>query len=126
MKFNFLMFRLSILFLLSIFILWLLPLGYFIKPSQENMVCGGQRALCMCSSQQILVNAKDKAKAGKVYIALNPAVEKEGVSSGFGFFYFKIFLKLQDQQNVLVQYLESTQQLQLLLIAKAIDHVPKA
>jgi len=32
-----------------LFIVWLLPLGYFIKPSQEKTVCDGQRAICMCS-----------------------------------------------------------------------------
>ncbi len=29
--------------------LWILPLGSFIKPSQEKMACGGNRAFHMCS-----------------------------------------------------------------------------
>lgn len=32
-----------------LFFIWILPLGVFIKPSQEKKICGGQRAICMCS-----------------------------------------------------------------------------
>jgi hypothetical protein len=32
-----------------LFFVWLLPLGIFIKPSQEKVACDGQRAMCMCS-----------------------------------------------------------------------------
>ncbi len=31
---------------------WLLPLGTFIKPSQEKTACGGKRAFHMCSMMQ--------------------------------------------------------------------------
>lgn len=30
-------------------LLWLMPLGYFIKPSQEKTACDGQRPFHMCS-----------------------------------------------------------------------------
>lgn len=31
------------------FTAWILPLGFFIKPSQEKTACGGQRPFHMCS-----------------------------------------------------------------------------
>jgi hypothetical protein len=30
------------------FTLWIMPLGIFIKPSQQKLACDGQRAICMC------------------------------------------------------------------------------
>lgn len=33
---------------ITLFILWILPLGFFIKPNQEKTACGGLRAVCMC------------------------------------------------------------------------------
>ena len=35
--------------LVIFFILWILPLGYFIKPSQQKTFCDGQRGMCMCT-----------------------------------------------------------------------------
>jgi hypothetical protein len=32
-----------------LFFIWILPLGSYIKPSQEKIACNGQRAICMCS-----------------------------------------------------------------------------
>jgi hypothetical protein len=45
------MFRLSSIVTILCFFLWILPLGAFIKPSQEDTACGGKRAfhMCMCS-----------------------------------------------------------------------------
>ncbi len=40
--------KISASFLIISFLLWLLPLGYFIKPGQEKLACDGQRAVCMC------------------------------------------------------------------------------
>ncbi len=40
--------KFCVLFLLAGFVLWILPLGYFIKPAQEKAACDGQRAMCMC------------------------------------------------------------------------------
>jgi len=33
---------------LIVFMAWLLPLGIYIKPSQEKIACDGQRAICLC------------------------------------------------------------------------------
>ena len=40
--------KIIILIFIISFILWILPLGFFIKPSQEKFACDGQRAICMC------------------------------------------------------------------------------
>ncbi len=45
------MFRLSSYVALTCFCLWILPLGVFIKPSQEGTACGGKRAFHMCSME---------------------------------------------------------------------------
>ncbi len=41
--------RITALFSLVTVILWLMPLGAFIKPSQEKTACDGKRAFHMCS-----------------------------------------------------------------------------
>jgi hypothetical protein len=41
----------SLLSALTIFV-WIMPLGAFIKPSQEKTACGGHRAFHMCSMGQ--------------------------------------------------------------------------
>ena len=71
------------LFLLTSFILWILPLGCFIKPSQEKMACDGQRAMCMCS---VMMGHKavDKAMAGISLKAASPS--KENSSSAGNYF----------------------------------------
>ena len=69
---------LSLLLLIS-FILWILPLGYFIKPSQEKLACDGMRAMCMCSLGHKAPN-KDMV-AG---INLQAAIPNKDNSSGGG------------------------------------------
>lgn len=45
------MYHLSSFIALACFCLWILPLGAFIKPSQEGTACGGKRAFHMCSME---------------------------------------------------------------------------
>lgn len=42
--------RITALCAATALLLWVLPLGAFIRPSQEKTVCGGKRAFHMCSS----------------------------------------------------------------------------
>ena len=44
------MFRIASSFLTVCLFLWVLPLGAFIKPGQEETACGGKRAFHMCCS----------------------------------------------------------------------------
>lgn len=76
--------RASALFTLTVFFVWILPLGVFIKPWQEKAACGGQRAICLCSN---LIN-KSEGKAAPVNTlrAVPPTQQKEsgaGASSEF-------------------------------------------
>ena len=67
--------------LVIFFILWILPLGYFIKPSQEKIVCDGQRGMCMCS-----VHFAHKSPSNPLngITSINPNANKEAPSSGGG------------------------------------------
>ena len=76
--------RLIVSFLLAGFILWILPLGFFIKPSQQNLACDGQRAMCMCH----IMIPKSLDKAMDAGINLKTASANNENSSGGGANYF--------------------------------------
>jgi hypothetical protein len=67
-------------FLLLCFILWILPLGFFIKPAMQKLACDGQRAMCMCYA----MGHKPADKAMETGISLKAGVSsnKENPSSG--------------------------------------------
>ena len=54
------------LFSLVGFCLWMLPLGAFIKPSQEKTACDGKRAFHMCSMMSGKIRP---ASSGRVALA---------------------------------------------------------
>ena len=56
------MFRLTSLIATTCFVLWILPLGAFIKPSQEKIACDGKRAFHMCSMSMGKVNPEPSSK----------------------------------------------------------------
>lgn len=58
-------------FLTLALLLWVLPLGAFIKSSQEKTACGGGRAFHMCAAM-----AQVHTDSGKVSIASTSSVEK--------------------------------------------------
>jgi hypothetical protein len=108
--------------ILILFFIWLLPLGVFIKPSQEQVVCGGQRAVCMCSHIQVKV--KGSALEGSSLKSVS-ASQKEAGSSSAGHYYLAL--------NQAVKHLASSfYSNEALLLAyrnpslKAIEHIPKA
>jgi len=68
-------------FVLISFILWILPLGYFIKPSQQQLACDGQRAMCMC--HVMLPKSVDKVMPG-VSLKAGATQGKENSSGGTG------------------------------------------
>ena len=72
--------------LVIFFILWILPLGYFIKPSQEKVACDGQRAICMCCCHMF---KKTSNSPGKVMLSgATQGTSKEAPSSGGASNYF--------------------------------------
>jgi hypothetical protein len=72
--------RLLASLLLLGFILWVLPLGYFIKPSQEKSICDGQRGLCMC--HVFIPKSVEKALDHGFNWRSAPAPNKENNSAG--------------------------------------------
>jgi hypothetical protein len=68
------------LFLLVSFILWVLPLGVFIKPCQEKLLCDGQRAMCMCCMMK--PKASDKAMEAGIVLKAGTSSNKENPSGG--------------------------------------------
>jgi hypothetical protein len=63
-----------------LFFVWLLPLGVFIKPSQEKVVCDGQRAICMCHA--FVPKASDKAMEPGINLKAGASSNKENSSAG--------------------------------------------
>ncbi len=69
-----------------LFFIWLLPLGIFIKPSQEKVACDGQRAICMCCCHMF---KKTSNVLGKVMLSCpTQGTSKEASSSGGSSNYF--------------------------------------
>jgi hypothetical protein len=71
-------------FLLVGFILWILPLGFFIKPSQQTLACDGQRAVCMC--HVMMPKSSDKAIDSGVVLKAGSSTSKENSSGGGNYF----------------------------------------
>lgn len=51
------------------FLLWIFPLGIYIKVAQEANLCGGRRAICLCT--QALIK-KHQAIDGIAFVATAP------------------------------------------------------
>lgn len=70
------------LLLTLLFMIWILPLGAFIKLSQEKAVCGGHRAICMCSAMKTQIEHNPLEKCG---IRSNPGSNNDiNDAPGFG------------------------------------------
>ena len=63
-----------------LFLIWLLPLGVFIKPSQEKVACDGQRAICMCHA--FIPKASDNAMKPGINLKAGASSNKENPSGG--------------------------------------------
>lgn len=72
--------RLISIIVIGIFILWLIPLGVFISPSKEKLLCGGQRAVCLCSGK--MTNASVDNTGFGVTVKPAGAFENEQNASG--------------------------------------------
>ena len=69
-------------FLMVSFILWILPLGVFIKPSQQKIACDGQRAICMCHA--FVPKSMGKAMEPGIALKAGSSTSKENSSGGGG------------------------------------------
>ncbi len=78
----FLMYRLFSLFITLCIFIWFLPLGAFIKPSQEKVACDGQRAFHMCTCSPKTV--KTSSQTSKVTTFNHSTSEPLSKTSSFG------------------------------------------
>ena len=107
-----------------VFLVWILPLGVFIKPWQERVACGGQRAICLCSHR----TAKPQNKVvEKISLKINgSSVQKEEGSTGGVSHFFLV----QHNNRVQSSYHTAFSHHPFFLYAcphdQAVEHVPKA
>jgi hypothetical protein len=73
-------------FLLLGFVLWILPLGFFIKPSQEKIACDGQRAICMC---HVMIKSHVLDLSSGLSLKAVSSVNKENSAAGAYYLSYK-------------------------------------
>ena len=89
-------------FALLAFSLWIIPLGAFIKPYQEMKVCGGQRAICLCTHLKSSV----KIKGQSLIVKVPSSAEKETGSQLGSFWLTTEFSSLTKQFSRLSYFLQ--------------------
>jgi hypothetical protein len=106
-----------------LFFIWILPLGIFIKPSQEKIACGGQRAICLCSHAQ----SKVKSNAMEAYgLKNNSNNNKESNASGGAAGHYYLAAYLFNQNNLTPCSLNDAMFLAYHNpFLKSIEHIPK-
>ena len=105
-----------------LFFIWILPLGVFIKPSQEKMACNGQRAICLCSHLIAKQAAKDVGKT--IYNGSGESPKEQNGSSGSSNPFLSVQKKSQVNRQVSL-YHQQQSVLYSLLVVRSIEHVPK-
>jgi hypothetical protein len=106
-----------------LFFIWILPLGIFIKPSQEKMACNGQRAICLCSH---LVAKQEPKNAGKTIYKGSGSAQKEQNGSGGSSHHFLHAQKKPQINKQISLYRQQQSSMYSLLVIRSIEHVPKA
>ena len=115
--------RATILSAIVLYFIWIIPLGAFIKPSQEKFACGGKRAICLCNH----IDKESKSNsAQECSFQVNPGPNEEiNTSNG------------QISQYYLATHIDSQQALNSVILNtplyigyhnpffKSIEHVPK-
>ncbi len=110
-------------FLIFCLCLWLIPLGRFIDKSKEATLCGGQRAVCLCSANLL----KSKVDPGsKIELTRSATSSTEKSPSGGAGHEFAVVTSYQ-LVSVLLDPLKNPQAFNYsLLLNRSIDQVPKA
>ncbi len=114
--------RIFSIFILLAFFVWIIPLGAFIKVSQEVKVCGGQRAICLCSINFL----PTQSKTIKPILTNSGQVNKESSASGGANREFSVDKFIFNPTIKSEYFLSSDLILTTALFIKAIEHVPKA
>ncbi len=114
--------RLISSFLTATLFVWLLPLGIFIKPSQEKTACDGKRAFHMCS---MMTPKTDNASDSKVKISSAGSFNENAKSSSSGGNDFIAAGVLRGVPNVSQRWFEANPSFFYPLISFPSEHVPK-
>ena len=102
------------------FFVWLLPLGAFIDPSKEGWICGGQRAVCLCS---LILKSQSKRRT-IILFKSNSETQKEKLSPSSS--EYLPSASVEDFKNLREGLaLAQDQLLRDLLVCRSIEHVPK-
>ncbi|MFT5169612.1 MAG: hypothetical protein ACI9F2_000279 [Lysobacterales bacterium] len=111
---------LTLLILLS-FCLWIIPMGAYISLAQEANLCGGKRAICLCTKNTFKVKKKVKGLSFvKSATTTSAPVNDQRVTSLFGSD-FLLFVFNQKQSL----FLNTKVILPTISFFKEIEHVPK-
>jgi len=106
---------------LLLFLIWILPLGVFIRPSDAKKFCDGQRPVCLCPK----LLAKKKSPQVKLVAAQHAGVEKEASSPSGGGHYYLAAGKSGISGPLLSKYFQETSSLYSFVVPRSIEHVPK-
>lgn len=104
-----------------VFFIWIMPLGFLIRPAQEKAVCNGQRAICMCSHALM-----SESKTGKaIFKSNNPTSQNESSSAGSPNKHFLMAQNTLHKNDRAVFDREDPSLIDLPLFLHSIEHVPK-
>ncbi len=102
------------------FLLWLIPLGAFIDPAKEGWVCGGQRAICLCS----LVAKSHGRHSAAISFKTNPQTQKEKLNPSSN--HYLVLSRGMNFKNIQESFsLNEDSTLYHLLVSRTVEHVPK-
>lgn len=105
-----------------LFFIWIMPLGIVIKPAFEKLACGGQRAICMCSSLTSQPGEGDNAS----YLSSTGASQQGPKRSGGSGALFWLAQAAVHTIDKLCFYHPITPPVYSFRYAHRIDHIPKA
>jgi len=108
-----------------IFFTWLLPLGVFIKPSQEKTACGGQRAICLCHAS-LTKSASKPVEQGVSYRGAGASPKQEASAGGGGSHAYLAAMLRRVSTTLLTAFNEQRFNRYTNPSLAALEHVPKA
>jgi len=107
---------------LNVFLIWLFPLGSFVKPEADKKLCGGQRPICLC--RHLTEEQKEKIVKAVLLKSLHHENSQERRSGMSVPSFLHVVLKYADRRNS-VWHLRQTPLFYNNPFLKSIDHVPK-
>ena len=109
-------------FVLLCLFLWLLPLGAFIKPSQEKIACDGHRAFHMCSMMMGKIDPNPSPEV-KFSSGGEQRTAKSSAAGGDDFIPVRFFNDFSEVEQVSVEFCRIFVSP---IVSLSIDHPPKA